>query len=47
MTFADFELRIRDQLARMRSAGGFDTAEDILAITVNRWPYGYACKGLT
>jgi spermidine dehydrogenase len=42
MTFADFELRIRDQLARILNAGGFDPAEDILAITVNRWPYGYA-----
>ncbi len=42
MTFAQYELKIRDQLARMVGPGGFDPAEDIAAITVNRWPYGYA-----
>jgi spermidine dehydrogenase len=42
MTFADFEFKIRDQLARMLGGGGFQPADDILAITVNRWPYGYA-----
>jgi spermidine dehydrogenase len=42
MTFEDFEVKIRQQLARMLGAGGFDPAEDIAAITVNRWPYGYA-----
>ena len=26
----------------MLSPGGFDPARDILAITVNRWPHGYA-----
>jgi spermidine dehydrogenase len=41
-TFEQFELQIRRQLDRMLAAGGFDPAEDILAITVNRWPYGYA-----
>ncbi len=41
-TFEDFELEIRDQLGRMLSAGGFDPARDIEAITVNRWPHGYA-----
>jgi len=41
-TFEQFELRIREQLARMLGSGGFDPAEDIAAITVNRWPYGYA-----
>jgi spermidine dehydrogenase len=41
-TFEQFEGKIRDQLARMLSPGGFDPAEDIAAITVNRWPYGYA-----
>jgi spermidine dehydrogenase len=40
--FSTFELKIRDQLARMLSAGGFDPASDIDAITVNRWPHGYA-----
>jgi spermidine dehydrogenase len=41
MTFADFETRIRDQLDRMLGSGGFDSARDIAAITVNRWPHGY------
>jgi spermidine dehydrogenase len=40
--FEAFERHIRDQLARMLSPGGFDPARDILAITVNRWPHGYA-----
>jgi spermidine dehydrogenase len=40
--FATFELNIRDQLARTLGAGGFDPARDIEAITVNRWPHGYA-----
>jgi len=35
-------LKIRDQLARALGSAGFDPKEDILAITVNRWPYGYA-----
>jgi len=41
MTFADFEVRIRGQLDRMLGPGGFDSARDIVAITVNRWPHGY------
>ena len=41
-TFETFERNIRDQLGRMLSAGGFDSARDIQAITVNRWPHGYA-----
>jgi len=41
-SFATFELQIRDQLARMLGPGGFDPAGDITAITVNRWPHGYA-----
>lgn len=40
-TFEDFERKIRDQLARTLSGGGFDPARDIEAITVNRWPHGY------
>lgn len=40
--FEDFERNIRDQLGRILDAGGFDPAEDITAITVNRWPHGYA-----
>jgi spermidine dehydrogenase len=41
-SFATFERNVRDQLGRMLSAGGFDPARDIQAITVNRWPHGYA-----
>jgi spermidine dehydrogenase len=41
-SFEDFERNIRDQLARTLAAGGFDPASDITAITVNRWPHGYA-----
>ena len=41
-SFATFERNIRDQLARTLGAGGFDPVRDIEAITVNRWPHGYA-----
>jgi spermidine dehydrogenase len=41
-SFEAFERNIRDQLARMLGPGGFDPAADITAITVNRWPHGYA-----
>jgi spermidine dehydrogenase len=41
-TFETFERNIRDQLSRVLSSGGFDPAQDIEAITVNRWPHGYA-----
>ena len=40
--FATFEKNIRDQLGRALSGGGFDPSRDIEAITVNRWPHGYA-----
>jgi spermidine dehydrogenase len=40
--FSTFERNIREQLARVLGAGGFDPAGDIDAITVNRWPHGYA-----
>jgi spermidine dehydrogenase len=40
-TFETFERKIREQLARTLSAGGFEPARDIQAITVNRWPHGY------
>jgi len=41
-TFDTMERKIRDQLARALGPGGFDPARDIAAITVNRWPHGYA-----
>lgn len=40
--FPVIERKIRDQLGRVLGAGGFDPARDILGITVNRWPHGYA-----
>jgi spermidine dehydrogenase len=39
--FETYERQVRDQLGRTLSAGGFDPARDIQAITVNRWPHGY------
>jgi spermidine dehydrogenase len=45
MSFADFEERIRDELDRMLGLGGFSSARDIAAITVNRWPHGYGYVG--
>ena len=41
-TFETFERNIRDQLGRILGHGGFDPERDIEAITVNRWPHGYA-----
>jgi spermidine dehydrogenase len=40
--FETFERNVRDQLGRMLGPGGFDPANDIAGITVNRWPHGYA-----
>ncbi len=40
--FEVFERNIRAQLGRMLGPAGFDPANDITAITVNRWPHGYA-----
>ena len=40
--FETFEREIRAQLGRTLAGGGFDPAQDITAITVNRWPHGYA-----
>ena len=42
--FATFERNIRDQLAGILAPAGFDPARDIEAITVNRWPHGYAAE---
>jgi len=41
-SFETFERSIRDQLGRVLGPGGFDPTRDIDAITVNRWPHGYA-----
>ena len=37
-----YEAEVRAQLQRMLGAGGFDAERDIRAITINRWPHGYA-----
>ena len=42
LSFTDYEREIRRHLEGMLSPGGFDPAEDIAGITVNRWPHGYA-----
>ena len=41
-TFDEFERKIVRQLSGALEGGGFDAARDIAAITVNRWPHGYA-----
>lgn len=41
-TFEEMELALRDQLARTLGPFGFDPAEDICSITVNRWAHAYA-----
>ena len=40
--FEIFERNIREQFVRVLGGSGFDPARDIEAITVNRWPHGYA-----
>jgi len=40
--FATFEAKIKEQLNRVFGSGGFNADRDIEAITVNRWPHGYA-----
>ena len=41
-SFAQFEGHVRDQLDAALGGAGFDAGRDIRAITVNRWPHGYA-----
>lgn len=41
-SFEDFEREIRRVLNGIYGTYGFNAADDILAITVNRWPHGYA-----
>ena len=41
-SFETIERSVRSQLGSMLGEGGFDPAEDILGITVNRWAHGYA-----
>src|SRR4029077_6937273 len=41
-SFATFERKIRVHLGRTPGGGAFVPARDIEALTVNRWPHGYA-----
>jgi spermidine dehydrogenase len=43
--FDDFEQALRDQLGRTLGDTGFEFDRDVKAITVNRWPHGYAYEG--
>ena len=40
--FATFEREVRAQLGAMLGAAGLDPARDIMGLTINRWPHGYA-----
>jgi spermidine dehydrogenase len=42
LSFEDYERAMRQQAADSLAEGGFDPPRDILGITVNRWPHGYA-----
>ena len=42
LSLEDFEREVRTVLDELLGPAGFDVSEDILAITVNRWPHGYA-----
>ena len=42
LSFADLERDIVRQMSGALEDGGFDAGRDIAAITVNRWPHGYA-----
>ncbi len=42
LSFDEFETDIVSKMSAALGPGGFDAARDIAAITVNRWPHGYA-----
>ena len=42
LSFDDFEKDIVGKMSGSLAPGGFDAGRDIAAITVNRWPHGYA-----
>jgi spermidine dehydrogenase len=41
-SFADLERDVREQLAEVLGPYGLDPARDVHALTINRWPHGYA-----
>ena len=40
--FETLEARVRDELARVLAPADFEPDRDVAALTVNRWPHGYA-----
>ena len=46
LSFEDYEREVRRVLDGLLGPAGFDVANDILAITVNRWPHGYSLEYL-
>ena len=42
MSFNDYESQVIRQLDGALGGAGFDVERDIAALTVNRWPHGYA-----
>lgn len=42
LSFEDYEREVRTVLDGLLGPAGFDVQNDILAITVNRWPHGYS-----
>ncbi len=46
LRFEDYEREVRTVLDGLLGPAGFDVQRDVLAITVNRWPHGYAYEYL-
>ena len=42
LSYDDYEARLREQLSGILGPHGFDFDRDVAAVTVNRWPHGYA-----
>jgi spermidine dehydrogenase len=42
LSFEDYEREVRTVLDGIYGPYGLDVKQDVLAITVNRWPHGYA-----
>ncbi|MFK7830276.1 MAG: NAD(P)-binding protein [Congregibacter sp.] len=42
LSFEDYEREVRTVLDGLLGPAGFDVQNDVLAITVNRWPHGYS-----
>ena len=41
MSFEDYEIEVRQQLSSLFAKTSFDVREDIVGLTINRWPHGY------